>query len=91
MIRITRYRLARSRFATGPGPAWYWGYVVHVPGKPDSDRGRGLKDARGWAKREAKRLGLEVVEDWPKRVSQAYMDRVSAEQESIEQERRDGE
>jgi hypothetical protein len=35
-------------------------------------------------------LGLGVVEEWPKPVSQAYMDRVSAEMEQAEQAWKEG-
>jgi hypothetical protein len=62
---ISRYKQPRSRFATGPGYAWYWGYTVTLstpkPGQPSHDMGRGLESARSWAKRQG---ATEIVETW---------------------------
>lgn len=57
---ITRRRIARSPFATGPGPAWKWYYDVQ--GLPTVLRGFDLLSI---ARRKAKEYGAtSVIESW---------------------------
>lgn len=63
-VVVSRYQLLPSGLHRSHQRSWKWAYNVHVPGKPKSDRGPGLKSAMAWAKREAKLAGLPVVKQW---------------------------
>lgn len=68
-IKISRYRVMRSRFATGPGPAWKWLYTV-TAGESEVAHGVDLLSiARRFAQRASRESGEPIVETW--RMSEA--------------------
>jgi hypothetical protein len=67
VVRISRRKVMRSRFATGYGPAWKWLYDVNRPDGWAVQGAELLSIARRIAKVEAKRLGAVVECSWETR------------------------
>jgi hypothetical protein len=64
-VTISRFKVARSRLATGYGAAWNWRYDVHDgSGKPVVQGAERLSIARRRANETAKATGDTVVQSW---------------------------
>lgn len=65
MATISRWKLARSRFATGPGAAWNWRYRITMDdGSEAADGLEMLSIARRIAAEKAKASGEAIREEW---------------------------